>query len=868
MKLGTTPFFVFFLVLSSPVFAQQVAEFSFGEGDWNNVVKVWEVPGGNLNLLAGESDEVALYRLSPQGDILWRKYFATSGAGSLLAEADDDGSLWFGHLGGGGYKITHYDPDGNQISSISYSHPDLWDDYYFSAKRTPDKQHFILSFKDQDPPMGIRTVKLSLTGTVVFNKYITYNDPIFDPFFFSSYMDVLSNGRVVVTVYDWQAGYGFHCYSPSGVQLWTSPMYQVPDFPEECGIIPLSNGSFVFRVKDSPTGGGAVCISSSGNLLWQTSLDFSPHVGFADGDNVILAGDPYIGAPSLAVAKIDASGNFVFEKTFNQLNGYEEFHGAKTSHGDYVFSGFTWECCYHNDKSYLLNLQPNGLTNWLVHGVRTINNIDCFSHCTNGDIWMGGNFKDPNSPNMRNNYLIRASGLPPVNPQLLTGRVVLDESANCQAEQGEQGLPYHIVRAEAAGKVNFAVAQPNGNYALRLPNANNASVKVLTPNSLWQPCQPSFNASFASGDTATLDLPVTQLAQCPVLRLDAGAPLLRRCFDNNYEIHWCNEGSSDATAATLTVELDSFFIFVSASLPPVSQAGNTLTFDLGNLPKNGCGHLKLTVNVSCNAALGQTHCLTANIAATNGCPSFEGGLSTAVDCQPNIGSFDPNDVRAFANDSLIEGEILAGTDIEYQIRFQNTGTDTAFNISIIDSLSKFLDLGTLRMGTSSHPYTWEIKNGNLLKIDFAGINLPDSTINEPGSHGFAQFRISQNPHLPNGTKIFNQAAIFFDFNEPVITNLHLLTIKNPVAVTEAQSAKPGIQVTPNPVTGGQVRVQSTKSGGLITTLAVYNTTGQLLRTFEPNTEWLDLTLPSANETFFLVARLENGQIATAKVVKQ
>ncbi len=51
-----------------------------------------------------------------------------------------------------------------------------------------------------------------------------------------------------------------------------------------------------------------------------------------------------------------------------------------------------------------------------------------------------------------------------------------------------------------------------------------------------------------------------------------------------------------------------------------------------------------------------------------------------IDCTQNIGAFDPNDKvaspKGLTNKHLVE----ANTDIEYQINFQNTGTDTAFSI--------------------------------------------------------------------------------------------------------------------------------------------------------------------------------------------
>jgi len=73
--------------------------------------------------------------------------------------------------------------------------------------------------------------------------------------------------------------------------------------------------------------------------------------------------------------------------------------------------------------------------------------------------------------------------------------------------------------------------------------------------------------------------------------------------------------------------------------------------------------------------------------------------------------------------------------LTYKIRFQNTGTDTAFNIVVLDTLSDLLDVSTFVPLVSSHPYALEIVDSNVLKYSFENIMLPDSNINEPGSHG-------------------------------------------------------------------------------------------------------------------------------------
>ena len=56
--------------------------------------------------------------------------------------------------------------------------------------------------------------------------------------------------------------------------------------------------------------------------------------------------------------------------------------------------------------------------------------------------------------------------------------------------------------------------------------------------------------------------------------------------------------------------------------------------------------------------------------------------------------------------------------------------------------------------------------------------LPDSNVNEPASHGFIKFRIQQKASNPTGARIENTAAIYFDYNAPVLTNTTWHTIGN------------------------------------------------------------------------------------------
>lgn len=141
-----------------------------------------------------------------------------------------------------------------------------------------------------------------------------------------------------------------------------------------------------------------------------------------------------------------------------------------------------------------------------------------------------------------------------------------------------------------------------------------------------------------------------------------------------------------------------------------------------------------------------------------------------VDCSVNQGSYDPNDKQGFPIGYGNARYIKPGTEIEYTIRFQNTGTDTAFTVAIRDTLSQWLDLTSVEVGASSHNYRWSVAGPNILTFDFPDILLPDSNVNQAGSQGFIRFRLRPKAITPLETDIFNRAAIYFDFNDPVITN--------------------------------------------------------------------------------------------------
>jgi uncharacterized repeat protein (TIGR01451 family) len=173
-----------------------------------------------------------------------------------------------------------------------------------------------------------------------------------------------------------------------------------------------------------------------------------------------------------------------------------------------------------------------------------------------------------------------------------------------------------------------------------------------------------------------------------------------------------------------------------------------------------------------------------------------------IECIQVTGSFDPNDKTVIPAGLGPDHYIQEDDELEYKVRFQNTGNDTAFTVVIRDTLSGLLDPTTVVSGVSSHNYSFELFGNGILQWTFVNILLPDSNVNEPASHGFVKFKIKQMPGNPIGSVIENRVGIIFDFNDPVITNTAFSTVWQELVLSIQQNNYSRVVKTyPNPSSG-------------------------------------------------------------------
>ncbi|MFN8713218.1 MAG: hypothetical protein ACK5Z2_10240 [Bacteroidota bacterium] len=235
---------------------------------------------------------------------------------------------------------------------------------------------------------------------------------------------------------------------------------------------------------------------------------------------------------------------------------------------------------------------------------------------------------------------------------------------------------------------------------------------------------------------------------------------------------------------------DSLLQYITSSPLPDVISGDTLIWNYNNLTYSSSAFsATISFNVSTSAAIGDTVHLQSIIEPASG---DSNPLDNFKDWYfPVVNGYDPNDKKVHPVGLCSEGYINDQQKLTYTIRFQNTGNSSAVNVVVKDSISQALDINTFRFIYASHDVIVEKSAGNIITFRFDSILLPDSLTSNVLSQGYFIFEISPVQTLSPGSQIENFAAIYFDFNPPIITNTVLNTIEllpiNPTVTFNGQT---------------------------------------------------------------------------------
>ena len=355
------------------------------------------------------------------------------------------------------------------------------------------------------------------------------------------------------------------------------------------------------------------------------------------------------------------------------------------------------------------------------------------------------------------------------NANFIKGTLFYDVNTNGIKDPGEDGFDLANVKAVKVGYQQIAI--PSNGEFLMIVDTGTYTTSVILQSPYYTVVPFSHVSSFTTYfNTDSFSFAVQPLPAIKDLVINA-IPLsvARPGFNVSYKIFYKNVGTATVATGEVLFKKDSRLDFVS-SVPAISSSnGDTLKWSYSNLQSLDSSSITVKFLVQAPPQVNIGNTLTSIGIITPVAGDQTPLDDTVVVKQIVTGSFDPNDKYEKNEGKVPPAYVSDGKYLDYLVRFQNLGTDTAFNIVILDTLSAKLDLSSLQVIATSHSYKVTLTD-NILKWTFDDIKLPHSAINEPASHGYIAYRIIPFNSVALGDTIHNTASIYFDFNLPVQTN--------------------------------------------------------------------------------------------------
>ena len=506
--------------------------------------------------------------------------------------------------------------------------------------------------------------------------------------------------------------------------------------------------------------------------------------------------------------KINLSGTIVWQKTLGGF-GRDRIVGIasdsrlaiggiiKTLDNGYLITAFT-ECNdgditgFHNptvfDSSFadlwVVKLSSAGLLEWQrpLGGFRGELPQGAPLEIGDNDFIITGSTNSLPGGDITNNngnwdaWIIRLSSV-----NTVTGVLYYDENSNGVKDIGEPFFSNAIVKTEKPGDTRISV--PVNGLFKNETDIGDYTTTVQLPLTYYNVVPSSHLSSFTtyfnkdSFSFAIQPIPGVKDLVINAIPLSVARP----GFNVSYKILYKNIGTDPVPVGEILFKKDSRLNFISSVPAITSSNGDTLKWSYSNLDPLDSTSITVNFQVQIPPLVNLGDTLTSIGIITPVAGDQTPLDDTVVIKQIVVGSFDPNDKYEKNEGRVPLTYVSDGKYLDYLVRFQNLGTDTAFNIVVLDTLSEKLDLSTLQVIATSHSYKVTL-TGNILTWTFNNIKLPHSAINEPASHGYIAYRIVPLNSVALGDTIHNTASIYFDFNLPVQTNNAFTTIGDDVAL--------------------------------------------------------------------------------------
>jgi uncharacterized repeat protein (TIGR01451 family) len=455
----------------------------------------------------------------------------------------------------------------------------------------------------------------------------------------------------------------------------------------------------------------------------------------------------------------------------------------------------------------------------------------------------------------------------------ICGNVYRDINKNCAYDTFDQPLREITIKFNTT-PVTYAYTNAAGYYQIYLPKGSYQISQVLTFRNppINQLC-PASNAAItvnatAGGATYCNNNFYDTTSLCPDLAVGIfKVANLTPGFVSKKAVRYANRGAIPIVGVVLKYRFLSGLTVLGSTTATYSVSGNVITWNLGTLPAYTSGTKLVNLQVPTTLPLGTAVVDSVWIEPAGGdCDQSNNSATYKDTC---VGSYDPNDKAASPADDMAPSV----KTLDYLIRFQNTGTAPAHNVRIEDKIDDNFEKASLTVNDFSHTMNSYFDDNGKIYFEFPNIMLPDSGTDYEASQGYVSYSIQLKDNLALGTKLKNTAEIYFDFNEPIITNttVNTIVLKSSSGVkTEVDGLN--VSIYPNPTQNlATIEVNLDKASNISYTL--FNIQGKLVRQEDLSNKAIglvkhEINLDGIHPGIYILNISINGKETSLKVVKE
>lgn len=589
---------------------------------------------------------------------------------------------------------------------------------------------------------------------------------------------------------------------------------------------------------------------------------------------------PNMGLHDIAVFKFNKAGTVLWKKTYGGA-AWDSPHVMAASGDGLTLTGVTYSFIFNgvsgpnlgDGDALLIRLDSaTGNMRWFKRfGGNNRDFARDFKIDNDGTVYMSGSSLS-NQHDVQQNYGEMDAVIWSSNPKnRISGMVFIDNNSNGTFQDFlDKSISYVPVQAFMNGNLVCETLTWNGRYIMELDEGiYEVKIKQHADHFIATPA--SFTKIFTTtSQVYERDIILSNNGVKPDLAVYT-APLgpARVAFQTDYLLLAYNRGNQVIPNVTLSYKRDPRVNYSGFSIPPATQTSDSVTWNINSFEPFDSLKIIISVTTPAPPMLNTGDILTyhARIFPVSG--DVVPADNYIIRYNPVVGPLDPNDKTNLRGNKMTIAELQASGKIDYIIRFQNVGTAEAINVVIKDTINDDFDLNSIEVMAASHAFKYQL-SGSVATFTFPFIHLQDSTTNEPASHGYIGFRIKPKTNLAVGTAIKNKAAIYFDYEAPVITNTDTVKIIPDMVtgINEPAQLIGNLKLFPNPATGNIV-ISSGVSTNRIQMARLYHSSGLLCATVFPGTDtysWKLPLLPAGN--YYVLAYTKEGRMGTKLVVIQ